>query len=161
MAETIERDLTAPLRAAMLAGDAQALRATFAEGVVLRSPVTSRPFRGRGEVGELMTELLGAIEGIEYTAVVDGGDVQVLAFRMRLRGREVEAVDLLRYDGDGLVSEIVVHARPLAGTALFAAVVGPRLARRRGRWRGVVAGAARPLPRMLEAFDRAGSRVLR
>ena len=46
--------------------------------------------------------------------------------------------------------------RPLQGSALFAAIVGPRLARRRSRWRGAAAGAARPLPRLLAALDAAG-----
>ena len=145
----------------MLARDPAALLATFAPDVVLRSPVTARAFRGREEVGELMTELLGALEELEYTAVADGGDVQVLAFRMRLGGRDVELVDLLRYDEAGLVSEIVVHGRPLQGSALFAAIVGPRLARRRSRWRGLAAGAARPLPRLLAGLDAAGSRLVR
>ena len=161
MLQLPERDLTAPLRAAMLARDPAALVATFAPDVVLRSPVTAHPFRGRDQVGELMTELLGALEDLEYTAVADGGDVQVLAFRMRLGGRDVELVDLVRYDDLGRVSEIVVHGRPLQGSALFAAIVGPRLARRRSRWRGAAAGAARPLPRLLAALDAAGARLVR
>src|SRR4051794_32649055 len=101
------RDLTGPLRRAMIARDPAALIATFAPGVVLWSPVAARPFRGREAVGEVMTVLLDALEDFAYTEVVDGGDVQVLAFRMRLEGRVVEAVDLVRYDEDGLVREIV------------------------------------------------------
>src|SRR3954452_6770615 len=161
MSEVQHADLSAPVRAAMLARDSAALVATFAPDVVLRSPVTARPFRGREEVGELMTELIGALEDLEYTAVADGGDVQVLAFRMRLGGRDVELVDLLRYDDEGLLREVVVHARPLAGAALFISVVGPRVGRRRSRWRGAAALAARPLPRLLRALDAAGMRLLR
>lgn len=161
MLQLPERDRTAPVRAAMLARDPEALVATFAPDIVLRSPVTAHPFRGREAVGELMTELVGALEDLEYTVVADGGDVQVLAFRMRLGGRDVELVDLLRYDERGLVSEIVVHGRPLQGSALFAAIVGPRLARRRSRWRGLAAVAARPLPRLLAGLDAAGSRLVR
>src|SRR3954470_16808730 len=138
MLQLPEPDPTAPVRAAMLARDPAALVATFAPDVVLRSPVTARPFRGREEVGELMAELLAVLEDLEYTAVADAGErTQLLAFRMRLGGRDVDLVDVMRFDEDGLLSEIVVHARPLAGAALFAAVVGPRLARRRGRWPGV------------------------
>src|SRR4051794_28393866 len=161
MADVAARDLTAALREAMLARDPAAVIATFAPDVVLRSPVTARPFRGRDSVGELMTILVEAVEDFEYTAVVDGGDVQVLAFRMRLDGRDVEAVDLVRYDDDGLISEIVVYARPLAATALFAALLGPRLARRRSRWRGITAQAARPVPRVLAAMEAAGARLTR
>src|SRR3954447_16235030 len=161
MSDVTQRDLTAPLRAAMLARDPAGVIATFAPDVVLHSPATARPFRGRDEVGELMTQVIGALEDLEYTAVVDGGDVQVLAFRMRLGGRDVELVDLVRYDDEGLVREVVVHARPLAGTALFAAVLGPRLARRRSRGKGIAAQAARPVPRLLAAMDAAGARLTR
>jgi hypothetical protein len=122
--------------------------------------VTARPFRGREEVGALMTDMLAVLEDLEYTAVVDGGDVQVLAFRMRFGGQDVELVDLMRFDDQGRLREVVVHARPMAGAALFAAVVGPRVVRRRGRWRGVAALAARPLPRLLRALDAAGMRLL-
>src|SRR5256885_9959991 len=110
----------------MLARDPAALAATFADDVVLRSPVAARPFRGRERVADVMTELIAALDELEYTAVVDGGDVHVLAFRMRLDGRVVEAVDLLRFDADGRVREIVVHARPLAATAHVMAVVRAR-----------------------------------
>src|SRR4051812_35471219 len=161
MTEVQQRDDFAPVRAAMLARDADALVATFAPDVVLLSPVTARPFRGREEVGELMTELLAALEDLEYTAVAVDGDTYLVAFRVRLGGREVQLVDLMRFDDEGRLREIVVHARPMAGAALFAGVVGPRIARRRARWRGVAAQAARPLPRALRALDAAGMRLMR
>jgi len=143
----------------MLARDAEALIATFAPDIELRSPVTARPFRGREEVGELMTELLAVLEDIEYREVAVNGDAHLVRFRMRLEGRNVDVVDLMRFDDEGRLREVVVHARPLASVAVFAAVVGPRLARRRGRWRGVAAQAARPLPAVLRAFDAAGARL--
>jgi hypothetical protein len=67
----------------------------------------------------------------------------------------------MRFDDQGRLREIVVHARPMAGAALFAALVGPRIARRRARWRGAAAQVARPLPRLLRAMDAAGMRVMR
>ena len=161
MLQLPERDLTAPLRAAMLARDPAALVATFAPDVVLRSPVTAHPFRGRDEVGELMTELLGALEDLEYTAVADGGDVQVLAFRMRLGGRDVELVDLVRHDelGAGVGDRRARAAAPGLRAVRRDRRPPPRpaalaVARRRGR-------AARPLPRLLAALDAAGARLVR
>jgi len=150
-----------PVRQAMLARDPQALIATFAPDVELRSPVTARAFRGREEVGELMTELLAVLEDLEYREVAVNGDAHLVRFRMRLRGRDVDVVDLMRFDEQGRLREIVVHARPLAGVALFAAVVGPRLARRRSRWKGLAAQGARPLPVLLRAIDAAGARLTR
>lgn len=149
-----------PVRKAMLARDPEALIATFAPDIELRSPVTARPFRGREEVGELMTELLAALDGLEYREVAVDGDAVLVRFRMRLRGRDVDVVDLMRFDSDGLLREVVVHARPMASVALFASIVGPRVARRRGRWQYVAALTARPLPAVLRAFDMAGARLV-
>ena len=144
----------------MLARDPQALLATFADDIELRSPVTARPFRGREEVGELMTELLCCLDDIEYREVAVDGDAMLVRFRMRLRGRNVDVVDLMRFDADGLLREVVVHARPLASVALIASVVGPRMARRRGRWQYAAALLARPLPAVLRGFDAAGARLV-
>jgi hypothetical protein len=74
---------------------------------------------------------------------------------MRIRGRDAELVDLIRFDEQGLITEIRIHSRPLASTAAFAAMLGPRLARRRGRVAAVLARLiAGPLPGLLAAGDR-------
>ncbi len=150
-----------PVREAMLARDPEAVKATFAPDVVLRSPVTARPFRGREEVGELMAALLAVLEDLEYTAIASDGDVDLVAFRMRFGGRDVELVDLVRYDEEGRIREIVVHGRTLAAVAEIMAAAGPVLARRRARWRGVAAQATRPLPALLRGLDAAGMRLMR
>jgi hypothetical protein len=61
---------------------------------------------------------------------------------------------LFRLGDDGLIREITVFVRPLAGVANFAAVLAPRLARSRaGRGRALL---ARLLTRPVEAALRRG-----
>lgn len=77
----------------------------------------------------------------------------------RPRGRRL---DVLRHDEEGRVDEIRVVARPLSSVAAFAAVVGPRLARRHGRRRALaVRAVTAPLPSVLAFWDRLVSRVSR
>jgi hypothetical protein len=84
----------------------------------------------------------------------------VLAFRARVRGIEVDAVDLLRVDDRGLVTEIVVHIRPMAGLAAVAAALGPHLARGPVQ-RALVAAFTVPLVHLLRLADPLIPRLIR
>ena len=118
------------LREAFERRDEAAVLATYAPGVVLRSPILSRPsFEGRDALARLTAAILATFEDLEYTREADAGDAQMLTFRARVRGVDIEGVDVLRVDETGLVEEIVVHIRPMAGLAAVAAALGPHLAR--------------------------------
>jgi hypothetical protein len=84
-------------------------------------------------------------------------------FRARLRGgAELEGTDLMRLDEDGKIREMTVFIRPLPGLAAFAAALGPRVARRRGRARGaLLALMARPLAAVIRSGDGIGTRLAR
>jgi len=117
-------------RAAVEAGDNAAAVATFAPDIVLRSPIIVGQFEGRQAVGDLMAAVIETFEDLHYTAEAAADDgTQILAFSARVRGREIDAVDLVRVNDEGLISEFVVHIRPMAGLAAVAAVLGPRIAR--------------------------------
>ena len=67
---------------------------------------------------------------LRYTAEATAEDgTQILAFSARVRGRDIDAVDLLRVNDEGLITEFVVHIRPMLGLAAVAAALGPRIAR--------------------------------
>jgi ketosteroid isomerase-like protein len=146
-----------PLTLAMQARDLDSVVSLLAEDVVLYSPVTAIPFRGRAAVSALIGELIGprGFERLEPVQRLRSSDVDVLVLSARIGGRDVEMVDLLRHDAQGRVTEIRIHSRPLASTAAFAAAVGPALARRRGRWAAfLVRVVAGPLPGLLAFGDR-------
>jgi hypothetical protein len=109
------------------------LEDTLAPNVQFRSPAVFQPYEGRPAVGFLLrvvADVLGP--EIAYQWQVREGDREVLLFTTRVGGREVEGVDLLRYDGDGRVSELVVMIRPLSALEAVRDAVGERLASARG-----------------------------
>ena len=117
------------VREAMERGDHAAVVAQFAPDVVLHSPIIPRHFEGRAAVADLMGAVMETFEGLEYTAEGEVDGLQVLGFDARVRGRDVQAIDAMRMNGEGLVSEITVYIRPMAGLAAVAAALGPRIAR--------------------------------
>jgi hypothetical protein len=95
--------------------------------VVFNSPVKHQPFEGREAVAVLFGALLETFEDFRYTDEVATDGLAMLVFRARVGDRELEGVDILRFDDDGLVSEFTVMVRPLTGAIALAEAVGERL----------------------------------
>lgn len=137
---------TRRLRAAMLAGDVDALLTTLAPGAVVRSPVSSRArIEGHAE-----------ISGLEYLGDVGQGSDRVLFARASVGRQVIEEAVWLRFDDRGLITEMTLFVRPLAGLTALVAALACRLAGRRGRRHAVV---ARIMTRPLAAATRAGDAV--
>ena len=138
---------------------------TFAPNVVLHSPLISEPFQGREDVGflfRLLSDDYLFTDDFEYTAELTDGDTLVLAFKGKLKGVEVEGVDLFRFDADGRINDITVFLRPLPGTAAVAKFLSPRVAGRGNKLKGAFAGlGVRPLSGLAKLFDAIGSRDVR
>ncbi|HUZ29277.1 MAG TPA: nuclear transport factor 2 family protein [Solirubrobacteraceae bacterium] len=102
-----------PFRAAVESKDFGQVEATLAPDVRFRSPVVFSPYEGRDTVAALL-RVVGDVLAPElsYQWQVREGDREVLCFTSRVGDREVEGVDLLRYDEHGQVSELVVMMRP-------------------------------------------------
>jgi hypothetical protein len=141
---------------AMQSRDFEALRDQLADDVVLNSPITSAfQFRGADEIVELLRTVRDAYETLEYTDVFGSGDTWAQVFRVRVRGQDMEATDLMRIDETGRVREFTVFFRPLAGLAALTAALAPEVAPTRPR-----AVAATVLTRPLELLTRSGDRVV-
>jgi hypothetical protein len=150
------------LRAAVEAGDHAAMVETLAPDVVFHGPVISTPFKGREQVGVLFAALLASFEEIRYTGQLASADAEVLAFTARVGKRQVEGMDLLRFDEDGRIREFRVAIRPLSAVAAVAEALGPQLARPQGRGRAaIVRTFARSLSAMTALGDAAASRFVR
>lgn len=117
-----------PFRAAVEARDLQALSATLAEQVVFSSPVAFQPFRGRADVTEVLGNVLEVFEDFSYSDELEGEASHALVFTATVGGRTVQGLDYLRFDDEGLVSELVVMVRPLSGVIALAEAMGPRVA---------------------------------
>jgi SnoaL-like domain len=151
------------LRAAGESGDADAVAELLAPDVVFHSPITERiRFEGRAEVAALHRDIFAVLENLDTTEPLALGDTRSFSFRARVRGEELEAINLVRLNEQGQIVEFKVFVRPLASLATLFAALPPRVsARRRGRLRGaLVAVVARPLAYALRTADRLTPRFL-
>jgi hypothetical protein len=108
---------TATFRKAVEAGDAEGVLATFAADVTFNNPVTFRPFEGE-VLTFVVPRLLEVWQDLRYTAELRGDGFVGLVFEARVGNRDAHGIDLLRFDDEGLITEITVKVRPL--TALQA-----------------------------------------
>ena len=151
------------LRAAGERGDADAVAELLAPGVVFHSPISARiRFEGRDEVTALHRDIFAVLADVETTEALVLGDTGSFSFRARVRGVELEVVNVVRVDEQGRIAECRVFARPLPALATLFSALPPRVAtRRRGRLTGaLVALVARPLAFALRTADRVAPRLV-
>jgi ketosteroid isomerase-like protein len=144
-------------------GDADAVAALLAADVVLHSPMSAtKVFSGRDAVTALHRDIFAVLEEVSTSAPLTLGDAGVFAFRARVRGVEIEAMNQVRVDEDGRILDYTIFVRPLPGLMTLFATLPPRVAaRRHGRPAGLlVASIGRPLAVVHRAVDRLAPRLL-
>jgi hypothetical protein len=114
-------------RTAVESADHAAMVAALAPDVVFNSPVKHRPFEGREAVAVLFGALLETFEDFRYTDELAADGIAALVFRARVGDRELEGIDILRFDDEGLIAEFTVMVRPLTGAIALAEAVGEKL----------------------------------
>ncbi|MGH2984407.1 MAG: nuclear transport factor 2 family protein [Solirubrobacterales bacterium] len=114
-------------RAAVESKDVSAIDDLFAEDVTFKSPVVFKPYEGREAVAMILGAVVQVFEDFRYTDQVETGDVATLAFSARVGDRELDGIDLLRFNGDGKVSELAVYVRPMTGVNALAEAMGRKL----------------------------------
>ncbi|MCE3267100.1 MAG: hypothetical protein K0S15_1809 [Solirubrobacterales bacterium] len=102
-------------RAAAEAKDFSAIEDLFAEEVEFKSPVVFKPYRGRDSVAMLLAAVIQVFEDFRYTDQTETGGTATLAFTARVGDRELDGIDLLRFDDDGRIREMAVYVRPMSG----------------------------------------------
>ena|SRR2546426_5677823 len=145
------------LRAASESGDADAVAELLAPDVVFHSPFTARiRFEGKEEVAALHRDIFAVLGDLDTSEPLALGDTRSFSFRARVRGVELEAIALVRFNEQGQIVEFTVFVRPLPALATLFAALPPRVsARRRGRLRGALVGfLTRPLAFALRTADR-------
>lgn len=107
-------------RRAAEAKDFAAGEQLFAEDVTFRSPVVFKPYEGREALGVLLGAVLRVFEDFRYVEQVETGDTGVLMFEARVGERDVQGVDILRFQEDGLIAEMIVMVRPMSAMQALA-----------------------------------------
>ena len=101
----------------------------FHESAAFRSPVVFRPYQGREQVLKVLRaadQVLGVGERFRYVHQLEDpdGGVAMLEFATEVDGKQVEGIDKLTFDDDGLITELKVMIRPLSAVQL----VGQKMA---------------------------------
>jgi hypothetical protein len=99
----------------------------FAEQIVFHSPATFHPFVGRETVTRLLEIVADTFEDFRYTDELDADGAHALIFRAAIGGREIEGLDLIRLDEDGLIADFTVMLRPISGLLPFAQAMGEKV----------------------------------
>ena len=113
-------------RAAVERLDIEAASELLASDVVFHSPVTFHPFVGREDVTRLLRLVSETFSDFRYTDELAAAGAEALVFRASVEGREIEGIDLLRFDEEGLIADFTVLIRPLSGLIPFAQAMGEK-----------------------------------
>jgi hypothetical protein len=115
--------MTSAFRAAVEAKDLGAMRAALHPDVVFRSPVVYKPYEGRDTVMVLLSAVVQVLEDFRYLDELHAEGSHALIFEAKGGGRELNGLDYIRTDADGLITELWVMLRPLSGLS----AVGERM----------------------------------
>jgi hypothetical protein len=126
MSEMPDRSL---FRRGVESKDVAVMMEAFADGAVLHSPITFRPFEGKEAIARLLGILMQVFQDFHYTDELTAEDgTKALIFRTRVGDRDVEGLDLIRFDGRGRIRDFTVMVRPRSAVEALLREVSARLA---------------------------------
>ena len=113
-------------RAAVEDGKVDQASELFRADATFRSPVLFKPYEGREQILKVLQaaeQVLGLGGNFRYLhQLEDPGDrVAILEFATEVDGRQVEGIDKLTFDQDGLIAELKVMIRPASAVHLVGA----------------------------------------
>src|SRR3954465_3259500 len=116
-----------PFAEAVLADDHDAALATIADDVTFRSPAVHKPYHGKEQVDAILRLVATVFENFRYTNEWRDERTTILFFQASVGDRELQGVDILEENGDGLIERFPVMARPLSGLQALAGTMAARL----------------------------------
>ncbi|MFC6884812.1 MULTISPECIES: nuclear transport factor 2 family protein [Actinomadura] len=120
-----------PFRAAVEAGDMDAVVALLAENVVFTSPVAFKPYPGKPITAAILRGVFRVFTDFRYVREIGdpAGSDHALVFKAKVGDREIEGCDFLHFDGDGRIDELTVMVRPLSAAQALAEAMGAQFDR--------------------------------
>lgn len=121
-------------RAAVEGGHVDQAAELFRDDAAFRSPVLFKPYEGREQVLKVLRaaeRVLGAGGTFRYVHQLEDPDdrVAILEFATEIDGKQVEGIDKLTFDVDGLITELKVMIRPASALQLVGAKMADELSR--------------------------------
>jgi len=120
-------NLSHPFARAIEAGDEDAALATLADDVVFRSPAVYKPYEGKETVEQILRLVATVFENFRYTNEWRDGRTTILFFEANVGDRDLQGIDILEENEDGLVAGFTVMIRPLSGLQAVAGTMAARL----------------------------------
>jgi hypothetical protein len=113
-------------RAAVECGNVGAATELFSEAATFRSPILFKPYQGRDQVVKVLRaaeRVLGAGGEFRYVHQLEDlhDRVAILEFATSVDGKQVEGIDKLTFDEDGMITELKVMIRPASALQLVGA----------------------------------------
>src|SRR6476469_9700302 len=119
--------MSTPFKEAVEARDWDAAMDCLAPDVTFNSPVAHRPFEGKEAVSGVLRAVSETFEDFEYTDEFETGDSHALVFRARVGDKQLQGLDLLRMNDDGLIEDFTVMVRPASGLMALGQAMGPKV----------------------------------
>jgi SnoaL-like protein len=113
---------------AIEARDFDAAIENLAPDVTFNSPVAHTPFEGKEVVGGVLRAVSETFEDFEYTDELQQGNTHALVFRARVGDKQLEGLDLIRLNADGLIEDFTVMVRPASGLMALGQAMAPKVA---------------------------------
>jgi hypothetical protein len=99
----------------------------LAPDVTFNSPMAHKPFEGKDAVSGVLRAVSETFEDFEYTDEFQTGDAHVLVFRAHVGDKQLQGIDLLRLNDDGLIEDFTVMVRPASGLMALGQAMGPKV----------------------------------
>jgi limonene-1,2-epoxide hydrolase len=100
----------------------------LAADVTFNSPVAHTPFEGKEAVAGVLRAVSQTFEDFEYTDELQAGDTHALVFKARVGDKQLQGLDLLRLNDDGLIEDFTVMVRPASGLMALGQAMAPKVA---------------------------------
>jgi hypothetical protein len=115
-------------REAIEARDMDAALANLAPDASFNSPVAHKPFEGKDAVSGVLRAAFDTFEDFEYTDELQNGNTHALVFKARVGDKQLQGLDLLRLNDDGLIEDFTVMVRPASGLMALGEAMEPKVA---------------------------------
>ena len=119
-------------RKAIEAQDHAALIQTLAPDVVFHSPIVYHDYVGHEAVAPILAAVMDVFADFFYVDEFTAPDGKVLLFRTHVGERDLEGVDILKFDAAGLIREFTVMVRPYSAATALRAAMAAKLAALQG-----------------------------
>jgi len=109
--------------------DATALDAVLADDAVFHSPVVHTPQQGKALTKLYLSAAIMVLGSANFTYVreVIGESDAVLEFTCEINGIQINGVDMIHWNADGLIDDFKVMIRPLKAVNLLHQLMGQML----------------------------------